>query len=180
VFYNNIRNTITKKYENIPNKLSHIEGFLMLNSPEAVKSQGIEIDVVGVVTKYLKLFSNYTYIYNLSKDTSGHYGAGVPLAQINGGISYNIPGKHNFRGSLIVKHVNGYLKGLTTKSTTQSFTFVDLNTIFPITENVSIEVQVRNLLNQKVYVSTQTSYSNNYLIPLPGRSFLFTLALNFR
>jgi len=180
IFYNNIHNTIARKYVEIANKKTVIPGTLILNQPAAVKSQGIEIDVVGVISKQLKVFSNYTYIYSLSKDTSGHYGAGVPLSQINGGITYNIPGKHNFRGSLIVKHVNGYLKGLTTKSTTPSFTFIDLNTIFPITENVSIEVQVRNLLNQKVYISTQNSYSNNYLIPLPGRSFLFTLALNFK
>ena len=53
---------------------------------------------------------------------------------------------------------------------------IDLNVRFPLSNNISIETQVRNLLNKEYFVSAN---GVSLYVKQASRNFLFTLSVNY-
>lgn len=147
------------------------------NANGETKSQGIEVDVAFALNKDLKVFANYAFADTKTNDSIQFLL--VPDHKINLGVSYKLP-IEQFPATISViskNAVNYYVSssGYDNNKTVKGYNFVDLNLQLPVKEGISLEIQTRNILDQKWY---QPSISNNQDgdILYPGRTFLFTLS----
>jgi outer membrane receptor for ferrienterochelin and colicin len=171
LFYNKTFNEIKPKTLIIKNGSDTIRGNWIENLAGTTTSKGIEVDVMFIIKKQLTVFSNYTYA--LAKDQNNNFFKGVPLSKLNTGLMFNSLSQYKFKSSLVVKYIDGFLEGGDKKTLSKGFTFVDANLIFPVTTALTIELLVRNIMNQKIKFPPAG-------IPLPGRNFLITLSMNFK
>ncbi len=156
------------------------EVFYFINSSNDIDAQGVELDVVYVMNKKLKIFANYAYAKATLKDEAGNMNFNnVPDQKINTGISYTLPlEKTPITLSLINKNVSGYFVSESAYGTSKinGYNFLDANALFLFTRNLGVEFQVKNITNEQWYQPSVTSDPTRDVL-YPGRTFLATLSL---
>lgn len=153
-----------------------------VNSNNDIKAQGVEVDAVFVLNPNLKIFANYAVAKAYMKDEStgeNNDFKNVPDQKINAGITYKLPiDKFPATVTLISKNVEGFFvdESIYGVSRISGYNFLDLNFLFPITKNIGVECQVKNLTDQRWYQPSVTNDPERDVLS-PGRTFLFTMSV---
>lgn len=150
---------------------------IFVNSNGDIKSTGFEFDIQIIPIKQIRLFANYSFANARINDTTSFIK--VPTHKINGGIGYQHIGSVAWSVNLIMQYRHQYKVDATQYGVDKipGYTNVDLNTIVPITDNISIEVQVRNIFDYQFRQPAEGGYLSDMLYP--GRRALFSLDFNF-
>lgn len=136
-----------------------------MNNP--IHAYGYEFDFQYFPKERFHISLNHSYA-KVNEDSTSLLKF-LPILKKNLLLTYTVFKKYPLNIALIGRHVlrngdgdnpNGYL-------------LVDANLIFPIIKQLSIEFQVKNILNRKV---NDFSYIN---VPMPGRFFMGTIATKF-
>ena len=147
--------------------------------------QGAELDVAGNITANWEILGGYTYLMGTS---NGLFGTGIkgPIPntarnQANLWTTYDfdsglkLGAGANYLGrraafedaALQVAHVPSYV------------TF-DAMTAYQVTDNIQLQLNAYNLFDKYYFANTYyTSDSENHAIPGAGRTFMFTVAVNY-
>lgn len=149
------------------------------NSNYDIKAQGIEIDLVFALNKNLKVFANYATAKAKYHDGDVETDfTQVPDQKINSGVAYTLPlDRFPATISLINKNVSGYFVTESSygKDKVDGYNFLDANFLFPVTKNIGLEMQVKNITNEEFYQPSITSNPGRDIL-YPSRTFLFTLS----
>ncbi len=148
-----------------------------VNTNGIVSSKGLEFDAVFAPNRSLKVFANYAFAESNIADTIKVNQ--VPDHKINLGVSYRFPIiRFPMTVSVISKNAVNYhvhSSGYGGNSTVPGYNFLDANLLFPLTEEIGIELQVRNVLDQQWHQPSIKSNEKFDVLYL-GRTFLFTLS----
>lgn len=170
---------------------------IIQNISGVVKGQGVEFEASVLPIKNIRLSANYaTAIVEqpevlVNSDTiSGGRPFNTPTNKINGVVSYTMFAPVKMSVALMFTHIKGYNVGgfspwRTSGSNSDDFNAVyggqsllDLNIMGEVTENLSLELQVRNLTGAK-YQTPAFFGSRKLNVPGAGRSFLVTVGYKF-
>jgi len=141
------------------------------NSDGITKAYGVEIDLRYQVLKSLSL--NLNYAYSKAEDADNNELTDVPRQKINLITNHLLEGVIPINNNVIIRYVDEYRNGLGARINGQ--TIVDWNMMASLTKELSIELQIRNLLDEDYYMPKGGVKD----VPMPGRSFLGTLTLRF-
>lgn len=137
---------------------------------------GYEIDVNALITKNIYLLASYsTNALQNEEITESNY---TQIGKVTSGISYRFVGKNKPTISAISRTVMGY-RYYTENSyaTTNPFTLVDVNMMIPITNQIRVDFQIRNVLNSEV--SQPAINGSDLNIAGKKRGFLVSVCCNF-
>lgn len=150
------------------------------NVAGTVKSSGTELEINYAFNPQWNGFSNYSYAH--SKDEDGSDLADIPISKFNIGITYK---SESWSATTVGKRINGYQRSdVGNYEKPEGFTVVDLNIIKQLTQDVTIEFQVRNLFQEEYKLpKTSVDYSGVVAeevrdlgdVPIPERHFLISL-----
>lgn len=168
VFSNVTKNSLEKQQQisqsQVINYYGNINGF--------INASGTEIDVYLAPISRLKIMTNYSFAkaQTIEKQEINF----MPTHKINGAVNYTLYGKHKLSLTIISRNVFGINGSELIHK--KPYSLIDLNVRLPLSENVSIETQVRNVLNKEYIVPGNGS---SLYIKQPSRNFLFTLSVNY-
>ena len=141
------------------------------NSSGTTKAYGVEIDLRYQVFK--RLTFNLNYAYAKSEDADGRELTDVPRQKVNFIANHLLKGSVPVNNNLVIRYVDEYRNALGDRSDGQ--TIADWNIMASLTKELSVELQVRNIFDENYYMPKNGVED----VPMPGRSFLATLALRF-
>lgn len=168
IFSNVTKNSLEKQQENIQsnviNYYQNVNGF--------INASGMEIDAYVSPISRLKIMTNYSFAkaQTIEKKEINF----MPTHKINGAINYTLYGKHKLSMTIINRNVLGIHGDKSVYK--KPYSLIDLNVRFPLSNNISIETQVRNLLNKEYFVSANGA---SLYVKQASRNFLFTLSVNY-
>lgn len=145
---------------------------IFINATGETNASGVEADAEYAFNKDFKLFANYAFA--MAKDPSNKALNDIPIHKANFGANYVLRFPFTISSSLIGKYVSGYTTADPKLASPAGSFVLDLNFVAPLKENLSVELQIRNLLDQQ-YKLPKNGQPD---IPMPGRSAL--LSLNYR
>lgn len=168
----NISSQITGFYNRTVNALDgskYKDANIFINSSGDTIASGLEFDTQYILNNTLSLFTNYAFAN--AKDPNGKFLNDIPIHKLNFGINHTLKVPFTLNSNVVGRWVSGYSVS-DSKITQPSGSFVlDLNFRAPIDNNLSLELQVRNLLDS----SYKLPKNGLVDIPMAGRNFLFTL-----
>lgn len=165
---------------------------IFTNTPGAIVARGVEVELTLARSPDARVFANYAYSLTWLRPPAGGldaamaaaYGldlADVPIHKVNGGASYRLHAPLDLAGTLVARFVAGYRGAPASDDTSAgvvvppsdpaSHLVVDANLIARLTENASLELQVRNVADRR-YRLPQGGVP---WIPMPRRTFHLTL-----
>lgn len=168
-FHNETRDEIIRSGFSYIKDSVEIPGSWFTNRPGIIKAQGFEFDLKARLGKQWILLYNIAYAQ--SKDQEGKELPSIPTFKTNLGATFT----YSQHFPLAVTAVGKYMSGFTDQSVGADYPsrlIVDLNVMVPLISNLSAEVQVRNVLDDKAVLPSSR-------VPGAGRSFLATLAMKF-
>ena len=137
---------------------------------------GYEIDVNALITKNIYLLASYSgnELQNEVISESNY----TQVGKTTGGISYRFVGKNKPTISAMSRTILGY-RYFTGEvyETTDAFTLVDFNMMIPLTSQLRIDFQIRNVLNADV--SQPAINGSDFSIAGKKRGFLVSVCTNF-
>lgn len=170
---------------------------ILQNISGTIKGEGIEFEASVLPIKNIRLSANYATAtveqpqVVVNTDTiSGGKPFNTPTQKINGVASYTMFAPIKMSVALMFTHISGYNVGgfspwRKSGSTSDDFNAVyggqsllDLNIRGEVTENLSLELQVRNLTGAE-YQTPAFFGSRKLNVPGAGRSFLVTVGYKF-
>jgi outer membrane receptor for ferrienterochelin and colicin len=194
--YNNNKISVTTTYFNNrtndplgKKSVAGVQGEVTANTNGYTKASGFELETSIAPIKQIRLGANYSYAFaevftvqrnakNTADTTVVSRVANVPTVKINGYLTYSIEAPVKVSATLVGRWIENYRIGGVTTARLAGFKVFDLNLVGAVTENVSLEFQVRNLLDAEV--RTPAFHNSGLLnLPFPGRSFLGTIAFKF-
>ena len=146
-----------------------IDGSWFKNRSGLIRAKGFEFDFKALVSKRWTGFYNFSYAQ--SRDQLGNELPNIPTIKTNMGITYTHSARYPFSVTSVVKHMSSFTNQSNGKVYSAVW-LVDLNLYFPLVNNLSAELQVRNLLDDKSLLPSSA-------IKGPGRNFLVTVAMKF-
>jgi len=182
-FYNETKNAlgaITVDQLNNARIFSNLAG--------TIKSKGFETEAQLIPTKHLMIKANYSYAKAI--DQQGNQLGNVPTSKLNGYLTYTFTSPVELSITLVGRWLVNYRAGVVhpfistsgfaqDNSLMPGYKVFDMNIIGKITNNMNLELQVRNILNSKIITPTGIINSGMLNVPYPGRSFLATVAFKF-
>ena len=137
---------------------------------------GYEFDLNTFINKNIYLmFSHSSSFLEDSIIAESNY---TQTARTNLGVSYHFNGKLSPTITIINRYIYGYRYfEVNEYATTPAFNIMDLNTLIPLSKNVRLEIQIRNLLNSDY--SQPGINGSRYDVPGKKRAFLVSLYSNF-
>lgn len=168
-FHNETRDEIIRSEFSYIKDSVEIPGSWFTNRPGSIKAQGLEFDLKSKIGKQWILLYNIAYAQ--SKDQSGKELPSIPLFRTNAGLTFTYSQKFPLSITLIGKYTSAF----TNHSSGFSYNprlVADCNITCPLVSNLSAELQVRNITNEKYFLPSSH-------VPAPGRSVLISLAMKF-
>ena len=152
---------------------------IFVNAPGKIVARGTEVEVAVAADADSRVFANWAYSRALL-----HAGQGmpdvelsdVPIHKVNAGASYRLRSPFDLTGGVVGRWVSGYRSGLEPVQPPSGFEpsghfVLDANFISRLTEHLSLELLVRNVLDAK-YMLPKNGIMD---VPMPRRSFHLTL-----
>jgi len=143
------------------------------NSTNNFMAEGVELDLMFNINRKLRVWVNGCYA--LAHDEDDIQFQDTPSMQGNTAILYRLESKIKINSAFVFRWVEGYRKAETTTNLVKGHTVVDANFSTNITRNIFFEAQVRNIFGTKYFLPKNGQWD----VPMPGRSFLGTLAVKF-
>lgn len=168
-FHNETRDEIIRSGFSYIKDSVEVPGSWFTNRPGVIKAQGFEFDLKARLGKQWILLYNVAYAE--SKDQEGKELPSIPTFKTNLGATFT----YSQQFPLAITLVGKYMSGFTNQSNGTAYParlIADLNIMFPLISNLSGELQVRNLLDDKAILPSSG-------VPGAGRSIMATLAMKF-
>ena len=170
LFSNITKNQIVKSQESKDGKFYNT----VKNLSGKTNAYGYEIDVQYVPVQELKFVLNHAYAkaYNIGQNQDiPSFFARMPIAKTNFLSSYTVSQKYPLNVAFVGRCIHAIRNGDGTNSA--GYTMFDVNFIFPVVKQLSVEFQVRNMFNKAV---NDFSY---IAVPMSKRTFLLTVSTKF-
>ncbi len=153
------------------------------NTKGEIRSTGFEIDVQYIPTKNLRFRLNHAFAKAYVGDSADF--VNVPTHKTNGVVTYSSTHRLKFTATLISRNMWGFQVPKATydhpdldiskDGILSGYSVVDLNLLVPLTRQISLEAQGRNLFN--THWKQPSLLGQSSMIPIKSRHFLVTLAL---
>ncbi|HEY1836089.1 MAG TPA: TonB-dependent siderophore receptor [Rhizomicrobium sp.] len=149
------------------------------------RAQGAEFDVAGNITEHWEILGGYTYLIGKSK---GLFGPGIdgPIPntahdQANLWTTYDFDsGLKLGVGANYLGRRAAFKDAAGAESYVPSYVTFDAMAAYQITDNVQLQLNGYNLFDKYYYANTYfSSDAENHAVPGAGRTFLFTVAVNY-
>jgi outer membrane receptor for ferrienterochelin and colicins len=178
---------------------------IIQNIDGKINAKGLEVELTVAPIKNIKIGANYAYAKvklplvvvdkgntdPTDNDTiAGGDPFNVPTAKVNGFLTYSMDAPVKLSATVVARMINSYTIGgfspwRRSGSNMEDFnetyggmTLFDLNIVAGITNNLSVELQVKNLLNTE-YITPAFFQSRRLNVPGAARSAMVTLGYKF-
>ncbi len=168
-FHNETRDEIIRSGFSYVKDSVEIPGSWFTNRPGIIKAQGFEFDLKARLGK--QWIALYNIAYAESKDQEGKKLPSIPTFKTNLGATFTYSQKFPLAVTVVGKYMSGFTDQINGFSY-PSRLIADLNVMLPLISNLSAELQVRNVLDDKAAIPSSG-------VPGAGRSVLATLAMKF-
>lgn len=141
--------------------------------------KGIEISVYGVATEGLRLLGGVTFLD--TKAQNGHPVIGVPDAQANFGVDWDVPGLTGFTLDGRVSYTTKQTANLDDTLKIPSWTRLDIGARYalPIRDkDFTLRLRVDNVTDKKYWASVGGSYDANYMVQGAPRTFSLSASVD--
>jgi len=151
------------------------------NTNGKIVSKGIEFDGQVVLNQSVRFMLNHSLANAVINDTTQF--TDVPTQKSNVSTTLVLPGDFKLATTAVFRMVHGYKtnKAIYGAETIDGYSMLDMNFLIPIIKNMTIEFQVRNVFDTKWHqpslLSSPTALGRPNMLPIGGRSFMFTLAI---
>lgn len=146
------------------------------NTSGEVKAYGLEADIQFLISKELRILSNYAIAR--AEDAAGEPFGGVPLHKINSGVNFNLEAEYPLSITLMNKWISGYTLLKDGKETTDidGTNVLDAYVSLGIGENFSLNLQAKNIIDGD---QEKPSDNGGVLVPVSPREFLIGFTTQF-
>lgn len=163
----------------------NISANYFINANGIINSRGFEFDAQYAFNQNFRLMFNHAYAKAYLSDTVDF--VDVPTQKTNAALTYVLPGNFNLSTTVVFRNVAGFVVDEIEYSSPQlekiepnilkGYNLLDANFLIPLTQGLSFEFQIRNILNTKW--KQPSLLGVNSMIPIEGRNFLITVARKF-
>ncbi len=163
----------------------NISANYFINANGIINSKGFEFDAQYAFNQNFRIMFNHAYAKAYLSDTVDF--VDVPTQKTNAALTYVLPGNFNLSTSVVFRNVAGFVVDEIEYSSPQlekiepnilkGYNLLDANFLIPLAQGLSLEFQIRNILDTKW--KQPSLLGVNSMIPIEGRNFLITVARKF-